>query len=155
MSHIRKLMCIADGTPECRTAILFAAERAKHNGSGLVILRVIEALDNSLISAMGPEIMEDLRIEALEHLQSLAKEVSDITPELIIKEGDVQAEILEVISNDEDIKTLVLAASRSKSGPGPLVSSITRGSLMFGNKAFAIMIVPEGLSDKEIKELAS
>lgn len=154
----RKLLCIADGTEECRTAVVFAAERARLTNSQLVILRVVENPDNSLISAMGASIHEEMRLEALEDLQILAacaKEVSDVIADLEIRTGEPHEQIRSQIDADEGIKTLVLASSPSRNGFGPLVTAATRGSFGFGERSVAIMIVPPNLTDEQIIHLAS
>ena len=153
----RKLLCIADNSSECKSAILFAARRAFLNGGKLVILKIIEPTETSLLSSLGDAIIEELRIEAQEKLDSLAQFVENsagIKAQTIIREGEIQTEIAKLIDEDNEIKTLFLAAGNSKTGPGPLVSLATRGALNFGKRKAAIMIIPSGLSEDEIRELA-
>ena len=158
MNDSRKILCVADASPECRTAILFAAERAKRNGSGLVILKVVRPIDNSLVASLGAGVMEELRLEGLSELQELsrlAQNKTGIIPELITKDIEIHQALREIITADSGIKTLLLGASVSKKGPGPLVSEITGGKMNFGSRPIAIMIVPENLTDEQITELAS
>ena len=158
MGEQRNILCIADGSHECRTAVLFGAERAMRNGSALVIMCVINSEDNSLVSALGAGVLEELRLEALDNLQELSqivKQRTGIVPQLLIKEGEIHQALRECINEDAAIKTLLLAAASSKKGPGPLVVEATRGTMALGVRPIAIMIVPEELSDSEISELAS
>ncbi len=153
----RKLLCIADNSSECKSAILFAARRAFLNGGKLVILKIIEPTEHSLLSSLGDAIIDELRIEAQEKLSELAKFVeqsAQIKTETIIREGDYQSQITKLIDEDSEIKTLFLAAGNAKSGPGPLVSLAARGGLNFGKRKAAIMIIPPDLSEDEIRELA-
>lgn len=153
----RKLLCIADNSIESKTAVLFAAKRAALNGSQLVILRVIEPPENSLLSTIGDAILDDLRLEALDKLQTLhklAKESAGIDAQIVIREGDLSREISNLIDEDNEIKTLFLATSSAKSGPGPILSAATRGALILGRRRVGIMIIPAGLDDDEILELA-
>lgn len=153
----RKLLCIADDSIESKTAILFAARRAQLNGSQLVILRVIEPPENSLLSAIGDAILDDLRLEALDKLQAfaqLARQSAGVEAQIIIREGGFAEQISDLIDEDNEIKTLFLAASSAKSGPGPILSAATKGALILGKRRVGIMIIPAGLSDAEILELA-
>lgn len=154
----RKLLCIADESKESRAAVIFAALRAKLNGSRLIILKVLEPPEHSLLSAMGDAILEDLRLEALDKLQAfsnLAKEKADIEAQSILREGFSFEEISRLIDEDSEIKTLILAASASKSNPGPLINAATRGALQTGKRQIAVLMIPGGLSDIEIQDLAS
>jgi nucleotide-binding universal stress UspA family protein len=154
----RKLLCVADDSPECRDAVFFAALRAARTGANLLILRVIEPMDPGLWAAMGEAMRERMRLEALSDLQKLsdvAWAASAVTPDLIVKEGSFESEIRALIDATPSVKTLLLAASAGRSGPGPLVSAAMRGGFGFGARAVAIMIVPAGLSDEALDELAS
>ncbi len=154
----RKLLCVADDSPECRDAVFFGALRAARTGANLLILRVIEPMDPGLWAAMGEAMRERMRLEALSDLQKLsdvAWAASAVTPDLIVKEGSFESEIRTLIDATPSVKTLLLAASAGRSGPGPLVSAAMRGGFGFGARAVAIMIVPAGLSDEALDELAS
>ncbi|KAF0115961.1 MAG: hypothetical protein FD163_1368 [Hyphomonadaceae bacterium] len=154
----RKLLCIADESPECRNAVVFGAERAKRTNATLIIVRVIRPLDMSLLGAIGGGIIDEVRAEAMEDLgqfAALAKNTSGIIAETLVYEGAAHDAIRAQIDADEGIKTLLLAASGSRNGLGPLVSSALRESAVFGKRKVAIMIVPDGLDDTQIIELAS
>ena len=154
----RKLLCVADDSPECRDAVYFGALRAARTNAKLIILRVIEPMDPGLWAAMGEAMRERLRMDALADLQLLsdvAWGASAVTPILIVKEGSVEGEIRALIDATPSVKTLLLAASHGRGGPGPLVSAALRGGLDFGTRAVAIMIVPAGLSDEALDDLAS
>jgi hypothetical protein len=127
----RKLLCIADDSPECRAAVYFGALRAASTDAKLIILRVVEPMDPGLWSAMGEAMRERMRLEALDHQ---IRAFIDATP---------------------SVKTLLLAAASGRGGPGPLVAAAMRGGFGFGARAVAIMIVPAGLSDEELADLAT
>jgi hypothetical protein len=154
----RKLLCVADDSPECRDAVYFGALRAARTNAKLVIVRVVEPMDPGLWAAMGEAMRERLRLEALGDLQRLsdvAWTASAVTPDLIVKEGSFETEIRALIDATPSVKTLLLAASGGRAGPGPLVSAAMRGGFSFGARAVAIMIVPAGLSDDALADLAS
>jgi hypothetical protein len=154
----RKLLCIADDTPECRDAVYFGALRASRTGAKLMIVRVIEPMDPGLWAAMGEAMRERLRIEALADLQRLsdvAWSASAVTPDLIVKEGGLEHEIRALIDATPSVKAVLLSASGSRSGPGPLVTAALRGGFGFGDRPVTITIVPAGLSDAALDELAN
>ena len=154
----RKLLCVADDSPECRDAVYFGALRAARTNAKLVIVRVIEPMDPGLWAAMGEAMRERMRLEALADLQRLsdvAWSASAVTPDLIVKEGSFEGEIRALIDATPSVKTLLLAAASGRGSPGPLVSAALRGSFGFGARAVAIMIVPAGLSDEALDDLAS
>jgi hypothetical protein len=154
----RKLLCIADDSPECRDAVYFGALRAARTNAQLIILRVIEPMDPGLWASMGEAMRDRMRLDALDDLQKLsdvAWSASALTPDLVVREGRFETEIRALIDESPSVKTLLLAASASRTGPGPLVSAALRGGFGFGGRAVAIMIIPAGLNDLELDELAS
>lgn len=153
----RKLLCVADETAEARRAVLFAAHRAALTGAGLVILRAVEPIDTGLWATMGRSIHDrvaDAAIEDIRAYSALAAPILGREPELVMREGEVEAGIRAVIDADPAIKTLVLAAADSRGGPGPLVSAAARGGLQGGRRAVVVMIVPGGLEDGDLLALA-
>jgi hypothetical protein len=72
-------------------------------------------------------------------------------PQRVIREGDKAQEVLNLIEDDEDIASLVLAAATSKEGPGPLVSSFAKNA---GDFPIPVAIVPGHLSDEELDALS-
>ena len=78
-----------------------------------------------------------------------------LPPEFIIKHAEnVRTALREVISNDPDIKILVLAAAVGGRGPGPLVASLVKDGVKWGDRKVPVTLVPGDLTDEEITELA-
>lgn len=157
--HKRKFLVVVDETPECESALAFAASRAQRTKGQLALLYVIEPEDEAM-HWLG---VEDI---AREEGQSKAKAVfrlfgrklramgfDDLVPEEIVREGNKADEITKLIEEDQDIGVLVLGASRDPSGPGPLVSSLAGGKLA-GVFPTPITVVPGHLSIEEILALA-
>jgi nucleotide-binding universal stress UspA family protein len=157
--HKRKFLVVVDETPECESALAFAASRAQRTRGQLALLYVIEPEDEGL-HWLG---LEEV---AREEGQSKAKAVfrlfgrklkamgfEDLVPEEIVREGTKADEITNLIEEDEDIGVLVLGASKDPSGPGPLVSSLAGGRLA-GVFPTPITVVPGHLSIEEILALA-
>ncbi len=151
---MRKFLVVLDDSRECLNAMRFAALRAAHTGGGVQILSVIPPDEfqhwMGVADLMRAEARE--RIEA--HFEVFAKWMRDkqgIDPELVIREGDPMTEILAQVRDDPSIGILVLGAGNEKSGPGPLVTQLTRNS---GDLPIPITIVPGEMSKERLERIA-
>jgi nucleotide-binding universal stress UspA family protein len=149
--HTPKWLVVIDDTPECDRAVYFAARRAARVGAGVVMLRVIETQDRNqqwlgVADIMKAEAHEEANA-ALEQASGRANGIAGVTAERVVREGKTADEILGLIEDDEDIAILVLAASTSKEGPGPLVSSLGDTIAEF---PIPVAIVPGHLTDQEL-----
>ena len=155
--HSRKFLVILDESPECETAVFFAAKRADRTKGGLAMLFVIEPGDFQHWLGVEEIAREEgmnkakavfrlhrrkLKSYGLEHLHA----------EEIVREGKPVDEIMELIHDDQDIAILVLGASVEKDGPGPLVSALA--GRLSGTFPVPITVVPGDLSTSELEELA-
>ncbi|MCE6951995.1 universal stress protein [Cereibacter sphaeroides] len=150
---MRKFLVVLDDSRECLNAMRFAALRAAHTGAGVQILSIIPPEEYQhwmgVADLMRTEARE--RIEA--HFEVFAKWMRDrqgIDPELVIREGDPVQEILAQVKEDPSIGVLVLGASTEKSGPGPLVTQMSRNS---GNLPIPITIVPGEMSKERLEAI--
>jgi nucleotide-binding universal stress UspA family protein len=149
--HKRKYLVVIDDTEECDRAVYWAAKRAGRTGSQLVMLRVIDTGDRNqqwlgVADIMKAEAMEAANA-ALDKFATRAKDISNIVPDRVIREGDPAEVIVKLIDEDTDIGILVLAAGTAKEGPGPLVTSVAKAA---GSYPIPVAIVPGHLSDEEI-----
>jgi nucleotide-binding universal stress UspA family protein len=155
--HKRKFLVVVDETPECESALAFAASRAQRTAGHLALLYVIEP---------GTDIWLGVEEIAREEGHNKARAVfrlfgrklkamgfEDLVPEEIVREGDKAEEITNLIEEDEDIGVLLLGASKDPSGPGPLVSTLA-GGRHAGMFPVPITVVPGHLSIEEILALA-
>ena len=88
--------------------------------------------------------------------QRLAADVwaaSGVTAERVLREGDLKPEVRKLVDEDGSIKLVVLASASGAGGPGPLVSSLAKGSGL-GTRAVPVLVVPGALSSDEIRGLA-
>ncbi|WP_430422305.1 universal stress protein [Phenylobacterium sp.] len=158
MSTRRKFLVVADDTPEYQTALRFACRRAQSTGGYVALLRVIQPAVFEHWSGVREEIARQQRQEAETALQLSAEFVqaeTGLPPEFLILEADsTRAALKRVLSEDPDIKILVLAASAGRGGPGPLVSAIGKDGTRFGSRKVPVTIVPGDLTDDEIAALA-
>ena len=153
--HRRKFLVVIDDTPECTRALRYAARRAWHTSGTLVLLYVIGPPDPQ--SWLGVENI--MRAEAMETAETalgryaeMARNWSEVEPELVIREGNRSEEIVKLIESDEDIAILVLAAADDKEGPGPLVTALAGKAA--GSFPVPITIVPGTLDDEGIAAIS-
>jgi len=153
--HKAKFLVVIDDTPECDRAVYFASRRAARVAVTVVMLRVIETHDHSQQWLGVADIM---RAEAHEEANAMlatfaarSNGIAGITPECVIREGDVAEEILKLIEEDEDIAVLVLAAAADSEGPGPLVTNLSKTA---GSFPIPIAIVPGQLSDGDLDAMS-
>lgn len=152
----RKFLAVIDDTPECERAVTYAAHRAQATEGMLKLLYVIEPEPGEFSHWLG--VAEKMREEATEDAErrlsgfreAIGKRLG-IAPEVEIREGRRDEQILELIRDDPEIVILVLAASASTEGPGPLVASIAGRGAAF---PIPVTVVPGNLSDEDIESLA-
>ena len=155
MKHRSKFLVIVDDTQELNVAIRFAAKRAQSTKGGVILLNVIEQFDPQQWQSIEDIILQEARERAQEKLQTWSKVINDLTgivPELMVKEGVTSEKIVETLEEDKAIRFLVLAAADSDK-PGPLVSLLA--GQKSGKLPVPVVIIPQGLSDNVIDDLAS
>ena len=155
MKHRSKFLVIVDDSNELNVAIRFAAKRAQSTNGGVILLNVIEQFDPQQWQSIEDIILQEAREKAQEKLQKWSKvinELTDIVPELIVKEGITSEKIIETLEEDNAIRFLVLAATEADQ-PGPLVSLLA--GQKSGKLPVPLVIIPQGLSDSIIDDLAS
>ena len=150
---MRKFLVVLDDSRECLNAMRYAAMRASRTGAGVTILSIIPPDEfqhwQGVAEPMRAEARE--RIEA--HFEVFAKWMRDrkgIDPELVIREGDPAVEILAQVQEDPEIGVLVLGAGNEKSGPGPLVTQMSRNS---ASLPIPITIVPGEMSKERLEKI--
>ena len=150
---MRKFLVVLDDSRECLNAMRYAAMRASRTGAGVTILSIIPPDEfqhwQGVAELMRAEARE--RIEA--HFEVFAKWMRDrkgIDPELVIREGDPAVEILAQVQEDPEIGVLVLGAGNDKSGPGPLVTQMSRNS---ASLPIPITIVPGEMSKERLEKI--
>jgi nucleotide-binding universal stress UspA family protein len=154
----RKFLVVADDSPEFQTALRFACRRARSTGGHVAILRVIEPAVFEHWSGVREEIERQARQEAEAVLNASAEYVlaeTGLPPEFLIKNAEnMRAGLRQAISDDLDIKILVLAAAVGGRGPGPLVASIAKEGVKWGTRKVPVTVVPGDLTDEEVADLA-
>ena len=154
----RKFLVVADDSPEFQAALKFACRRARSTSGRVAILRVIEPAVFEHWSGVREEIERQQREDAEAQLQAAAPLVQAETgypPEfLIIDAENLRTGLRQVIGADPDIKILVLAAAVDSRGPGPLVASLAKEGVKWGDRKVPVTVVPGDLTEAEIGDLA-
>ncbi len=150
---MRKFLVVLDDSRECLNAMRFAAMRAAKTGGGVQVLSVIPPEEFQHWMGVADLMRAEARERIEVHFEVFAKWMRDkqgIDPELVIREGDPVAEILAQVREDPDVGVLVLGAGTEKSGPGPLVSQLSRAS---GSLPVPITLVPGHLSKERLESI--
>lgn len=150
---MRKFLVILDDSRECLNAMRFAALRAAHTGAGVQIMAVIRPEEFGTWMGVADLMREEARERILAHFEVFAKWMRDkqgVNPELVIREGDPVLEILAQVREDPQVGVLVLGAGTEKSGPGPLVTALSKAS---GSLPVPITIVPGDMSKERLAEI--
>jgi nucleotide-binding universal stress UspA family protein len=153
--HKPKCLVVVDDTDEADRAVYYASRWATRTGGGVVMLRVIETEDRNqqwlgVADIMQAEAHEEANA-ALDRASGRTNGLAAITPERLIREGNASEQILDVIENDVDITTLILAASIGVEGPGPIITTLAS---IAGTFPIPVIVVPGGLSDDDINGLS-
>jgi nucleotide-binding universal stress UspA family protein len=157
--HKRKFLVVVDETPECESALAFAASRTQRTAGHLALLYVIEpGVDFGHWLGIEEIAREEGHNKARAVFRLFGRKLKamgfeDIVPEEIVREGMKAEEITKLIEEDQDIGVLVLGASKDPSGPGPLVATLAGGRLA-GTFPIPITVVPGCLGIEEILALA-
>lgn len=156
--HKRKLLVVVDETPECESALAFAASRAQRTGGQLSLLYVIEPDVDFQWLAVEDVAREEGHNKAKAVFRLFGRKLKamgfeQLLPEEVVREGIKAEEITKLIEEDEDVGLLVVGASKDPSGPGLLVSTLVGGGLA-GTFPVPITVVPGHLSIEEILALA-
>jgi nucleotide-binding universal stress UspA family protein len=151
---MRKFMVVVDQTPECMSALRFAARRAARTGGGVTMLYVIPPEEFQHWSGVAEAMDRDKRDEAEARLTQLAGEVhalAGVMPEFAIRQGDTVEQVLAHLAEHDDIAVLVLGAGEDE-GPGPLVSALVgkRG----GRMPVPVTVVPGGMAPEKIDAIS-
>ncbi|MFC2969302.1 universal stress protein [Acidimangrovimonas pyrenivorans] len=150
---MRKFLVVLDDSRECLNAMRFAALRAAHTDAGVQILSVIPPEEFQHWMGVGEVMRAEARERIEAHFEVFAKWMrtrQNVEPELVIREGEPVNEILGQIKDDPEIGVLVLGAGTDKSGPGKLVTALSRSS---GTLPIPITIVPGEMSKERLEAI--
>ena len=150
---MRKFLVVLDDSRECLSAMRFAAMRAMKTGGVVAILSVIPPDEFNHWIGVSDLMREEARERIQAHFDVFAKWMRDsnkIDPDLIIREGEPIKEILGYVTDNPEVGVLVLGAGTDNSGPGPLVSQLSKSS---GSLPVPVTIVPGNLSKEQLEAI--
>lgn len=151
----RIFLVVVDDSEESAVALRYACRRARRTGGRVALLYVVDTDDDGQWMGVKELMREERRAEAEALLGKVAAEVEPLAgtlPIIYIREGRRRDALLQLIDEDPTISILVLAASTSPDGPGPLISFLA-GKYAHRLKV-PVTIVPGSLSDAQIAALA-
>ena len=155
MATVRTYLTVIDDQPEARVALRFAARRAAKTGGAIAILALVPPAEfvhwSGVQAAMEEE--ERFRIDAMvaEAAGALIEETG-LKPEIIVRQGEPVAVVRAMLKERPDVAALVLGASASGSGPGPLVAYFAGAEA--GLMPCPVMIIPGSLKDEALDRLS-
>ena len=155
-NRTRKFLVVADESPEARTALYFAARRAFKTGAKVTVLAAYEPSDFNHWIGVAETAKRESEAAAETLLESMAEDAEAVTgerPELLLREGERSQVLSELLCEDPKISLLILGASRSSEGPGPLVSALARGKGLFSERNVPVTVVPGDMPCGEIDAL--
>jgi nucleotide-binding universal stress UspA family protein len=151
----RVFLVVVDESDELQVAIRYACRRARRTGGRVALLCVIDTDDDGQWIGVKELMREEKRAEAEALITKVAGEVEQLSgaiPIVYIREGRRRDELLALIEEDKSISILVLAASTSPDGPGPLISYLAGKNSH--RLHIPLTIVPGSLTDAEIAALS-
>ncbi len=151
----RIFLVVIDNSPELGVAMRYACRRAKRTGGRVALLHVVDTEDFKQFLGVSEVMREESRKEAEALVQKMASQVqeeSGAMPVLYLREGNRRDELLKLIAEEPTISILVLGASTSPKGPGPLVTALT--GKFISRLRIPVTIVPGNLSEADIESLA-
>lgn len=144
---------VVDGSPESEKALRFAALRALHTGTRVMLVSVVrpqEFLEWGSVQTAMEEEAEGEAWDLLNRYADKAEELTGVRPAAFLRKGKLVEEILDLIESDRSIRTLVLGAA-AKGRPGPLVDFFAGERA--GSLPCLVMIIPGGLEDEDLDRL--
>ena len=154
-SEHRVFLVVVDDSEEMLVALRFACMRAKNTGGRGALFRDIEPTGFHHWAGISELMQDEARDAAEARLNELAEEVvelSGLIPAIYVRAGPLEEELITLIAEEPTISILVLAASPSNDGPGPLVSHLVGTGT--NTIRIPITIVPGNLTSEQVNALA-
>lgn len=150
---MRVYLVVMDESEEANKAVRFASRRAAKTGGVLHILALVPQQSFSAFGAVQATIEQEARERAEVMASSAAGNIyaeGGKMPTIAVRVGGAQAVIRDYLKEQAEVAALVLAAAH-EGNPGPLVTHFSAAS---GTLPCPLYIVPGGLSNEEIDQLA-
>lgn len=149
-----KFLVCADGSDASHVALRFACIKAKKRGGLVDILHVVQPADFQSLMGIADRMREEAIQKAevlLAELSAEAKRLTEIQPNILLREGSIGEEILKAAIDDHGVNMIVLGVTPGATR-GKLIAWIA--SQMGEQLLIPIMLVPGNLTDQQIEELS-
>lgn len=147
-------LIIADQSEEFHVALDYACSLAKTRRGYVAVAHITDLEGFVHWGKVEAMMRHDLRQQSEEEIWAIAKSIHDdyaMMPSLYIREGQTADCIIDIINEEPNIRSLVLAASGSKAGPGPLISHfLGKGA---DSLNVPMVVVPEHLDKEKIQSI--
>lgn len=147
-------LVVVDDSEEMHQALQFACGRARSVGGRVALLYCIVPTNVAFWASIGDLMREEARQEAEAKMSihaDYARKLTDDTPILYVREGDISDELLSLIDEEHDISLLVLGADTKSETAGPLITFLmARGA---SRCRVPITVVPGNLTDEQLDAL--
>tara|TARA_Y100001936_G_scaffold217394_1_gene229305 strand:- start:2185 stop:2652 length:468 start_codon:yes stop_codon:yes gene_type:complete len=147
-----KFLAVFDGTDECKSAVRYAARRAKINGAELLIVATVDTAEFTYWLSVNNKMIDDIERESRDALRELSDEIksySDVSCDHIIEHGSKLDVVKNLINLDNSISLLILASNKKDKNPGILVETISGEGY-----SIPVVVIPGNLSNNDIDKLA-
>ena len=147
-----KFLAVFDGTDECKSAVRYAARRAKINAAELLIVATVDTAEFTYWLSVNNKMIDDIEKESRDALKELSADIksySDVSCDHIIEHGSKLDVVKNLISLDNSISLLILASNKKDKNPGLLVETISGEGY-----SIPVVVIPGNLSDNDIDQLA-
>lgn len=148
------LVCVSDQA-EAEVALRFACLRAQHRGIQVQLLHVVEPEDFTGLFSVSEVIQQEKQenaMQLLRRMSDLAVEYADLTPDIYIREGKLNEEIIAATLENGDIIAVVLGVRHDSMNAPKLISWLT--ARMGQELLVPLILVPGNLTDAQIEQLA-
>ena len=149
-----KFIVCVDRSDVSHVALYYTCCRAKRRGAAVDMLHVIAPPDVPTLNIAADKMLEEARSEAEELANRLKEEAASrtgLSPNIVLREGNVGDEIIAQAMEDHDATLLVIGVTPGGSKRGKLVSWL---AAELGDKLLIpVMLVPGNLTEHEIDEL--
>tara|TARA_S200000501_G_scaffold259910_1_gene243834 strand:+ start:48040 stop:48513 length:474 start_codon:yes stop_codon:yes gene_type:complete len=145
-------LAVFDGTDECKSAVRYAARRAKINNAGLLIVATVDTAEFTYWLSINNKMINDIEKESRKALEELAidiKSYSDISCDYVIEHGSKLDVVKNLIKLDNSISLLILASNKKDKNPGVLVETISGEGY-----SIPVVVIPGNLSNNDVDKLA-
>jgi hypothetical protein len=151
-----KLLVVMDETSESLAALRFAGVSAKRLNSNVALLMAVETETQRHWLGVENIIKEEARQTALEKMRTLTSEITaftNITPDIIIREGSKFAALAQRVEEDDEITAIVIGVADDDNASSIAAAPIIE-KLLAGHLGLPVIIVPETLSERMLQRIA-